>query len=193
MATIPDARIRCWTRTEYARLVDLGVFEPDERLELLDGQLVVREPQSSRHAAAIRRVLAALRRALGDDWQIDSQLPISIDEASVPEPDVAVVPRDAGAYRDAHPSGAVLIVEVADSSYRIDHEYKAGLYARAGIPEYWIVDVLRAAVEVHRQPATSEMAPTGWRYGDVVVLRPPAALAALIAPDSTMPVADLLP
>jgi len=124
---IPSTRTRRWTRVEYERLVELGVFQPGERLELIDGLLVVREPQGSRHAGTIRRVLAALRRALGDSWQIDSQLPIALDADSEPEPDVAVVPRDPGTYLDAHPSRAMLIVEVAETSYRIDREYKASL------------------------------------------------------------------
>src|SRR5689334_5726551 len=129
---IPPPRTRRWTRVEYERLVELGVFQPGERLELLDGLLVVREPQGARHATAIRRVLAALRRTLGDAWQIDSQLPIALDADSEPEPDVAVVPGDPGTYREAHPSHPLLIVEVAESSYRVDREHKAGLYARAG-------------------------------------------------------------
>src|SRR5207248_11212227 len=99
MATIAaPPKTRRWTRTEYERLVELGVFQPGERLELLDGQLVVREPQGSRHAGTIRRVLDALRRALGDQWQIDSQLPIALDHESEPEPDVSVVARDLSAY-----------------------------------------------------------------------------------------------
>src|SRR5262245_66511225 len=126
------SRTRRWTRVEYDRLIELGVFRPDERLELLDGLLVVREPQGSRHASAIRRVIAALRDALGAAWQIDSQLPIALDADSEPEPDISVVPRDPRAYKDAHPTHAVLIVEVAESSYRTDPEYKAGLDARAG-------------------------------------------------------------
>jgi Uma2 family endonuclease len=183
-------RIRRWTRVEYERLIDLGVFEPCERLELLDGQLVVREPQSSRHAAAIRRVLAVLRRALGPGWQVDSQLPIALDELSLPEPDVAVVPWEPGAYRQAHPSRAVLIVEVADSSYRVDREVKASLYARASVPEYWIVDVARETLEVHREP---EATAAGWRYASVTTVRPPATVAPLVSPDRATPVADLLP
>jgi Uma2 family endonuclease len=185
---LPPPRTRRWTRVEYERLIELGVFRPGERLELLDGLLVVREPQGSRQAAAIRRVLAALRRALGDAWQIDSQLPIALDADSEPEPDVAVVPRDSGGYRDRHPSHAVLIVEVAESSYRVDREHKAGLYARAGIADYWIVDLVHDTLEVHRQPEASPAA----RYRSVETLRPPATVAPLIAPGSQIPVADLL-
>ncbi|MGH7306292.1 MAG: Uma2 family endonuclease [Candidatus Rokuibacteriota bacterium] len=184
------ARTRRWTRLEYERLIELGVFGPDERLELLDGQLVVREPQSSRHAAAIRRVLAALRRALGESWQIDSQLPIALDDDSQPEPDISVVAHDPGAYVDGHPSRAALIVEIAETSYRTDREYKAGLYARAGVREYWVIDVVHGVLEVHREP---EEAPSGRRYRNIAALRPPAHVTPLVAPDSSIRVADLLP
>ena len=192
-AVIYPPTTRRWTRVEYERLVELGVFQPGERLELIDGLLVVREPQGTRHATAIRRVLAALRGVLGDAWQIDSQLPLALDEDSEPEPDVAVVPGDARTYRDAHPARAVLIVEVAEASYRIDHEYKASLYARAGIADYWIIDLVRDALEVHRDPEVSPGAPCGWHYRSVVTLRPPAAVAPLLVPGASIPVGDLLP
>jgi Uma2 family endonuclease len=185
-------KTRRWTRLEYDRLVALGVFE-GERLELLDGLLAVREPQGSRHSAGIRRVVAALHRALGEAWQIDSQLPIALDDASEPEPDIAVVPRDTAAYRDAHPSRPVLIVEVAETSYRIDHGYKASLYARAGVPEYWLVDVVRETVEVHRNPEASSEAMHGWRYATIETLRPPATITPMISPQAEIVVADLLP
>ncbi len=165
MATIAaPPKTRRWTRVEYERLIELGVFQPGERLELLDGLLVVREPQGARPAAAIRRVLAALRRALGDAWQIDSQLPIALDADSEPEPDVAVVPCDPGTYREAHPSHAVLIVEIAESSYRTE-----------------------------REPEAAPAAPYGRRYRGVETLRPPATVAPLVAPGVPIPVADLLP
>jgi Uma2 family endonuclease len=190
------ARTRRWTRLECERLIELGAFGPDERLELLDGQLVVREPQSSRHAAAIRRVPAALRRALGESWQIDSQLPIALDDDSQPEPDISVVAHDPGAYVDAHPSRAVLIVEIveiAETSYRTDREYKAGLYARAGVREYWVIDVVHGVLEVHREPEAADEAPSGWRYRSIAALRPPAHVTPLVASDSSIRVADLLP
>jgi Uma2 family endonuclease len=190
---VPPSLTRRWTRVEYERLVELGVFRPGERLELLDGALIVSEPQGSRHAATIRRVLAALRHALGETWQIDSQLPIALDADSEPEPDVAVVPRDPAAYRDGHPSRAALIVEIAERSYRIDREYKASLYARAGIPDYWIIDLARDTIEVHRDPSPSPDSPGGWRYRSVVTLSPPATVTLLAAPAAPIRVADLLP
>ena len=195
MATTEETRFRLrrWKRVEYERLIEVGMFQPGERLELLDGLLVLREPQGSGHAGTIRRALEALRRVLGPEWQLDSQLPIALDDESEPEPDVAVVPRDPRAYLDAHPSRPVLVVEVADSSYRVDHTYKASLYARARVPECWIIDLRHEAVEVHRDPEASPDAPYGWRYRSVQVLRPPAAVAALIAPARAIPVADLLP
>ena len=180
-------RVRRWTRVEYERLIELGVFRADERLELLDGQLVVREPQGSRHAGTI------LRRALGDAWQVDSQLPIALDADSEPEPDISVIPYDPGAYLDAHPSRAVLIVEIAESSYRVDREHKASLYARAGILDYWLIDVVHNVVEVYRDPAATPDALYGWAYRNVAPLRPPAMVAPLVEPARSIPIADLLP
>jgi Uma2 family endonuclease len=190
MSTSPQPRR--WKRVEYERLVELGMFE-GERLELLDGLLAVREPQGSRHAATIRAVVRALRRVLGDAWQIDSQLPIALDDESEPEPDVAVVPSAPDLYRHGHPSRPVLIVEVAETSYRVDRHYKMSLYARAGVAEYWVVDVARETVEVHREPIPASDAVLGWRYGSVKTLQRSDTIRTLIAPDVFILVADLLP
>ena len=103
------------------------------------------------------------------------------------------MPRDPGAYADAHPSRAALVVEVAEGSYRVDREAKLGLYARAGIPEYWIVDLARGVLEVHREPGPAPEAPAAWRYRAVVTLEPPAMAMPLAAPGQPIAVADLLP
>ena len=184
--------LRRWSRRDYDRLVELGFFD-GERLELLDGLLAVREPQGSRHSAGVRAVVDALGDALGRAWRVDSQLPIALDDDSEPEPDVSVVPRDPRRYREAHPSRPVLVVEIAESSYRIDHDYKSSLYARAGVPEYWIVDVVRDRVEVLRVPEVWSDAVVGWRYGSVATLDRSATVTPLFAPDVTISVADLLP
>ncbi len=189
----PAIAMRRWTRAEYDRLIELGVFQPGERLELLDGWLVLREPRGTRHSTAIRRMLAALRRTLGEAWQIDSQLPIALDDLSEPEPDVSVVPGNPDSYVDEHPAHPLLIVDVAESSYRIDRGYKVSLYARAAVPEYCIVDLLHETVEVYREPEESAAARYGWWYRIVVTLRPPASVMPLLAPDRSIAVADLLP
>ena len=189
----PTITIRRFKRVEYERLTELGVFKPGERLELLDGMLVVREPQATPHATAVRLTLAALRAAFGTGWLVDTQMPLALDDVSEPEPDVFVVPGDARAYRQMHPSHPVLLVEVADTSLAEDRTLKAALYARAAIADYWIVNLVDRALEVYREPVPSETAPYGWRYASVVILRPPDSVSLLAAPHARIAVASLLP
>src|SRR2546428_2246808 len=96
-------RIRRWTRREYERMIDRGIFRPDDRLELIDGQMVVKEPQDSDHFTAILLVADTLRAAFGPGWLVRPRGPVALDDRSEPEPDVSVVqgsPRD---YREGHP------------------------------------------------------------------------------------------
>src|SRR5919201_1159389 len=146
----PELELRRWTRVEYEQLVERGVFTPGERIELIDGLLVVAEPQSSSHFTAVRLVERTLARVFGEGWDVRPQGPIALDETSEPEPDVAVVrghPRD---YAAAHPADPVLVVEVPLPSLAFDRQHKASLYARAGRPEYWIVNLVDRVLEVHR-------------------------------------------
>jgi Uma2 family endonuclease len=183
---------RRWRRVEYEQLVELGLFT-GERLELLDGLLVLREPQGSPHAAMVGHVGDVLRVAFGTAWHVRVQAPIALDDESEPEPDVAVV---AGAFRDyvgGHPSTPALIIEVADSSLRLDRRMKSGLYARARLREYWIVNLVDRVLEVHREPQPTADAPYGAAYATLDVLRPPATVSPLAAPHARIAVADLLP
>jgi Uma2 family endonuclease len=186
------ARTRRWRRPEYERLVELGVFI-GERLELLDGQLVVCEPHGSSHAALVGHIGEILAVAFGDSWHARLQAPLAIDDDSEPEPDVAIVSGTHRQYIAAHPSTAALIVEVADSSLRLDRRLKGGLYARARLPEYWLVNLTERAVEVYRRPEPDPAAAYGWIYRDVAVLRPPATVTPLAVPGAVVPVAELLP
>jgi Uma2 family endonuclease len=187
-----EATTRRWRRVEYERLVDLGVFV-GERLELLDGVLVVREPQGSPHAAVVMRIGQVLAAAFGEGWHPRLQAPLALGEHSEPEPDIAVVAGAALDYVAAHPSTAALVVEVADSSLRLDRHFKAAVYARAGLHEYWIVNLVDRALEVHREPQPPADAADDWIYRSVEVLRPPASVTPLAAPSAQVPVADLLP
>jgi Uma2 family endonuclease len=137
---------RRWRRIEYERLVDLGVFE-GEPLELLGGQLIVAEPKGSPHAAAVGMAGDALRAALPPGWVVRSQDPVALDDESAPEPDLAVVRGRHADYRHAHPAHA-------ETSLAFDRLQKGSLYARAGITDYWIVNLVDRVVEVYRDPAT---------------------------------------
>jgi Uma2 family endonuclease len=188
-----STRPRSWTRREYDHLVESGFFREGDRVELLGGQLMVAEPQGARHMAAIGLTAEALRRAFGSGWDVRVQGPIALDGESEPEPDVAVVaggPRD---FATAHPAEPALVVEVAEWSLAIDRREKAGLYARAGIADYWIVNLPDGALEVHRDPRPASGAPYGWAYLDVRRLRVGETVCPLAAPFSAVAVADLLP
>ena len=184
--------VRRWRRTEYDRLVDLGVFE-GEPLELIGGQLVVAEPQGSYHASAITRVDYALRAVLPPGWIVRLQSPLSLDDESEPEPDLAVVPGRPGDYRESHPARPALVVEVAESSLEFDRACKGSLYARAAVPDYWIVNLVEGVVQVYRGPERDASAVFGWGYRSVTRLAAPAIVAPLAWHGVRVAVADLLP
>jgi Uma2 family endonuclease len=179
---------RRWKRVEYEQLIDRGIFQPGERLELIGGQLLIREPQGGAHALGIELVAEALREAFGSAARVRVQLPIALDEESEPEPDVSVV---GGPLEDADPalpSRALLIVEVSDSSLTLDRTEKASLYARAGIADYWILNLVERVLEVHREPTPGSTAPFGWRYRLVHRLAADDVVSPLAAPGSRIPV-----
>jgi Uma2 family endonuclease len=183
-------QVRRWTRREYERAVELGLFHEDEKLELIDGQLLVAEPHNPPHATGIDLVADALRAVFTEGWRVRVQLPLALGELSEPEPDVAVVagsPRD---YSRAHPSRAVLVVEVADTSLRLDRTRKVAVYAGARVSEYWIVNVVDRVLEVHREPGREGRR---WRYGVVQILGPEATITPLAAAQAHISVAALLP
>lgn len=193
MAIDDPPKTRRWTRVEYERLVDQGIFREDEHLELLDGLLVVREPQGSRHSAAVAALCTVLARAFGAGFHMRPQLPLALDDSSQPEPDIVVVRGGAWDYVGAHPSAPLLVVEIAETSLALDREHKSGLYARAGVADYWIINLPEAVIEIYRQPLQAAEAPFGWRYRSVQRLARGATVSPLAAPDVGIAVADLLP
>lgn len=188
-----DLRLRRWSRVEYERLVECGFFQPGDRIELIGGQLLVAEPQNSPHATAVGLAEDASRAAFGSGWVVRGQSPIALDDESEPEPDVAVVPGARRDYREGHPQRPVLIVEVADSSLITDRKIKGSLYARAGVADYWIVNLVDHRVEVYRDPVPDSAAAYGWAYRSVEHLRRGAVISPLALPVAAVAVADILP
>ncbi len=186
-------RVRHWKRVEYDRLIEMGFFGEDEAIELLGGRLIVAEPQGSRHFTAIQLVTDALRLAFGPRWQVRVQGPVALDDESEPEPDLAIVPGTARDYLAAHPARPVLVVEVAESSLALDRRQKGSLYARAGLADYWIVNLADEVLEVYRDPGLDSGAVFGWRYLSLISLARHQTVTPLAAPASAIRVADLLP
>jgi len=184
---------RRFTRAEYDRLIHIGFLDEDEPLELLGGEMVVKEPQAGPHATSVHLVQQVLQRIFGRGWLVRSQLPVALDDDSEPEPDACVVRGVVRDYRDDHPRRPVLVVEVADDSLSRDRILKGSLYARAGVADYWIVDLRARVLEVYRSPIRSTRATHGWRYSRVERLSPKAVASPLAAPRRHVRVADLLP
>ena len=191
--TTTSVRTRRWKRVEYEQLIEKGIFQPGERLELVAGELVVREPQGTPHITAIRMVEEALREAFGAGWEVRSQAPVALDEDSEPEPDVTVARGTLWDYRYAHPSEPALLVEVAEASLDFDRRHKGSLYARARAPEYWIVNLVERVLDVYGEPVLAPEAHYGWRYRAVTTLQGRDFIAPLAAPHTRIAVADLLP
>ena len=182
-----------WSRHEYERLIDHGFLDEDDPIELLDGLLLVKEPQHSPHRTAVLLVAKAVEQAFGAGWFVQIQSPIILSDRSEPEPDVCVVrgsPRD---YVDAHPRRPALIVEVALSGLRIARGRKAAVYARARIADYWVVNLVDRVLEVHREPERPGPARRRWGYAAIDTLGADGAIAPLAAPAAAIRVVDLLP
>ena len=173
-------------------MIETGVLTPQDRVELIDGEVLAMTPQGSAHAACVSLAHEAVRRAFEGVGHVRAQLPLALGTMSEPEPDVAVVigtPRD---YRGAHPQSALLVVEVADSTLDYDRGVKAGLYAAAGVPEYWTVNLIDQVVEVFRDPVSDERARFGSSYRVHSRLSARDSIVPVSAVQKQVAVADLM-
>jgi len=146
---------RRFTAAEYRQMIKAGVFGRDERLELIDGEIVQMSPIGDRHAACVRRLIALLSQLFAAQAIVDAQNPIMVDTAYVPQPDVTVLRPRADYYATQTPTAAdcLLVIEVADTSAEFDRQIKAPRYARGGVAELWLVDLERDVVVAYRDPA----------------------------------------
>jgi Uma2 family endonuclease len=173
---------------EYHRMIEAGIFDEDEHVELLEGLLVAMTPQREDHGRVIQILTEALIRALpSGEYAVRPQLPLTLGADSEPEPDVAVVRAADARSREEHPRRAVLVVEVSGDSLRKDREVKGALYARTAIPEYWIVNLADRCVEVYRDPDAG-----AGRHWTLTTAASGSDVASPALPGFSIPVASLL-
>lgn len=187
------AGFRRFTVAEYHRLIELGILTENDRLELLDGYLVEKMPHDPIHDGTIQLVEDALRGVLPSGWCVRVQSALTLSK-SEPEPDVAVARGDKRTYLGRHPGAADvgLVIEVSNTSLDSDRDDKIPLYARDGIPVYWIVNLIDRQVEVYEQPSGTSPSPS---YGSHRTFKPGDAVPIVLGGTGVggIPVADLLP
>lgn len=176
---------RLFTVDEFHRMVEAGVFGDGECVELLEGVIVALTTQGPAQANAIRRLNKWMVLQLGNAYSLLPQLPVTLGQRSEPVPDLAVVATTEGSAQ-AHPRHALLVIEVSDTTLGKDRRVKLALYARYGVPEYWIVNVKNSTVEVHRDPD-----PEAGRYRTLLTAGPEATLSPLSVPGITISLHEL--
>ncbi len=178
-----------WTVEEYYKLGELGLFY-GKRVQLIRGEIIEMSPMKTPHASSVCLVYEILRAIFSTGFLIRTQLPMSFSRIDEPEPDIAVVEGTVADYFDAHPKSATLLVEVADSSLRLDRTKKRELYAENGIQDYWILNLKQRCLEVHRHPVND--ASGRFTYAETFVVLEQDFVTPLEMPKSKIRVADML-
>lgn len=171
-------------------MVELGALDEDLRVELLDGLIVDKMPNNPPHAHSVGCLTQFFTIRAVDRWFVRCQMPVRLPQhRSEPEPDLTLLRPPAAAYRHRHPEprDVFLLVESSDSSLRIDRGFKLALYARAGIAEYWILNVPETRIEIYRDPDSAAE-----RYRTTVFAGPGETCAPAAFPDAVVAVDDLL-
>lgn len=181
-------KVRLWTVDEYHRMIEQDILTSDDKVELLEGQIIHMSPQRPPHAATTQCAANYLTRLLVKQTYIRVQLPLTLPPNSEPEPDIAVVRIDAREYFDRHPAAddIFLLVEVAQTTLQSDRVNKARIYARANIPEYWVLDVEQRQLYVFRQPQADV-------YQQEIILNQDATISIVAFPDVNLSLSNLFP
>jgi Uma2 family endonuclease len=185
--TIEPRLVKYWTVLDYHRMSEMGILAPDERTELINGQIVLMAAKGTSHVTSLHLLAIALRDRLGNAALVRTQDPIQLDDWSEPEPDVVIARGTVLDYADHHPRpGEIeLVVEVADSTLKQDCEIKDKVYAQAKITDYWVLDLKNRQLHVFRNPT-----PTG--YTSHLILTDPNTIAPLSFPTLTLPLTEIL-
>lgn len=188
MLTLEPTRIKYWSVDEYHRMSELGLLDPNQRTELIAGQITLMAPKGTPHVTALYLLANALRHQLNDAALVRTQDPVQLDDCSEPEPDLALVRGSILDYADHHPrpEQVDLVVEVSDSTVKQDCEVKDKLYAQAGIADYWVLDLPHRQLHVFREPSSKG-------YTRHLILTEPNQITPLAFPELVLTLSAILP
>jgi len=189
-SALPRRPVR-WTVAQFHQMGERGYFN-GRRASLIRGVIAEEGPMNPPYRIALELTDTAVRFAFGPGWRVCVQMPLVLGQDTDPEPDIALV-RGSVRGTTSHPTTAALVIEIADSSLGYDLTTKAELYATAGIPEYWVVDVDGRTLHVFRDPAPRPTALAASEYRTHDTFADTRAIAPLALPTATVRVADLLP
>lgn len=181
-----------WTHDEYLQAHELGWFE-NKRTELIEGEIVYMPAMNVKHFQGVVRADRILQRIFSEGFFVSTQCPLNVSEISDPEPDVAVIEGKLEDFKADLPKTAALVIEIADSSLTYDRTEKASLYAKAGVPDYWIVNIKDRRLEVRRRPVKDSTAIFGYSYSTLQMLAENETISPLAKPEVEIKIAELLP
>lgn len=177
-----------FTVDEFIRLAEVGILDSHDRIELLNGELIIMHAIGQRHAQAVTNLIADFGEQTRRRYMISAQNPVELEEYSAPQPDITLVPysRRRTAKRHPNPSEVFLIIEVADSSLHYDRGDKMRAYAAVGIREFWILNLEDDQLEIHRQPE-------GTGYRELLTIPADGTASPLAFPDVTISLSEIIP
>lgn len=182
-----------WTHDEYLQAHELGWFA-NQRAELIEGEIVYMPAMNVKHFQGVVKSSEALQLIFAKKgFFVSTQCPLNVSEISDPEPDVAVIEGKPEDFKDALPKTAALVIEIADSSLAFDRTEKASLYAKAGVEDYWIVNLKDRRLEVRRRPVEDSTAIFAYSYSTLQILAENEIVSPLAKPEVEIKIADLLP
>jgi Uma2 family endonuclease len=179
--------LKSWTVQDYHRMSEMGILDPNEKTELIDGQITLMVAKGTPHVITLQLFGSELLSQLGTEALIRTQDPIHLDDSSEPEPDLVIVRGKILDYVDRHPqpNDIYLVVEVADSTLNYDCQVKDKTYAKAGIPDYWVIDLKNRQFHIFRHPQSSG-------YASHLILAESQTVSPLAFPDVVVPIGSIL-
>lgn len=186
-----EPRSFLYTVEEYYQMAEMGFFD-GKRVELIEGEVIEMSPVGRPHVLAIMKAAALLETIFTEGWHVQTQAALRFGKRAEPEPDIAIIEGSMEDYSE-HPTTAGLIIEVSEETLSYDRNRKSSLYAKAGIQDYWILNLKKRQLEIHRRPIPDVEARHGYRYAEIQIFLENETASPLIKPDVAIAVKDMLP